>query len=220
MKIRFVVAMLAGALLVSACAAKDSGAAQAQPQWTAGKNYFVISPAQPTGHTDKVEVTEVFSYACPHCAHFQPWAQKIKASLPDGAIMDYRPAVFHQSWLPFAKAFYVAKALNLLDETHQALFDALHRDHRPISSLQDLAQFYGNYGVDPQAFLSTAESFMVQTAVTKGVEWERACGVDGTPTIIIDGKYRVTGQSAGGYPQMVELIDWLVKKELAERGKA
>lgn len=38
-------------------------------------------------------------------------------------------------------------------------------------------------------------------------------GIDGTPSIVVNGKYRVTGASAGGYPQLIELVDWLVKKE-------
>jgi thiol:disulfide interchange protein DsbA len=42
-------------------------------------------------------------------------------------------------------------------------------------------------------------------------------GVDGTPTIIVNGKYRITGQSAGGYPQLIELTNWLVEKEHAAK---
>ncbi len=217
MKFKHVLAVLAGAMLVTACSAQESTTnATPSPTWTAGTNYYVISPAQPTD-SDKVEVTEVFSYACPHCAHFQPWANKLKASLPAGAVMNLKPAVFHESWEPFAEAYYTAKAMGVLDKTHQALFDALHRDHRPIRSLQDLAQFYADYGVKPQDFLSTAESFMVQTAMTRGIDWERACGVDATPTIIVNGKYRITAESAGGDERLIQLVDWLTRKELAAK---
>jgi thiol:disulfide interchange protein DsbA len=37
--------------------------------------------------------------------------------------------------------------------------------------------------------------------------------VDRTPTIIVNGKYRVYTESAGGADQLVELVKWLVAKE-------
>ena len=40
---------------------------------------------------------------------------------------------------PFARAFYTAKSMGVLDKTHQALFDALHKDHLPLSTLDTLA---------------------------------------------------------------------------------
>ena len=44
--------------------------ASAQDNWEAGKNYFLIEPPQATTTGDKIEVVEVFSYACPHCNDF------------------------------------------------------------------------------------------------------------------------------------------------------
>ena len=48
------------------------GAAQGSVLWQEGKHYERINPAQPTTSGDKVEVVEVFSYACVHCANFEP----------------------------------------------------------------------------------------------------------------------------------------------------
>jgi len=125
-----VVALLA----TGACSADEKAAAAAAPekQWQAGQDYFVLETPQPTSTGDKIEVLEVFSYACPHCAHFQPYAEELKSKLPANAQFVLLPAVFQAPWEPFARAFYTAKSLGLLDKTHQALFDAIHRDRLPL----------------------------------------------------------------------------------------
>jgi len=203
--------LLAGVLLVSTCGAAETAAKPAA--WEAGKNYFVIDPPQPTATGDSIEVLEVFSYACPHCAHFQPYAEQLKAALPPYASFGYMPAIFNAQWEPYARAFYTAQSLGVLDATHQALFDALHRDHIPLRSIDDLAGFYAQHGVDKSKFLAASGSFEIESKLTRAQQIVKADGVDGTPSIVVNGKYRVTAQSAGGYPQLIELVGFLVKQE-------
>jgi len=204
--------LLAGLLLVSTCGAAET-AAKPATAWEAGKNYFVIDPPQATASGDKIEVLEVFSYACPHCAHFQPYAEQLKAALPAYASFTYMPAVFNAQWEPFARAFYTAQSLGVLDATHQALFDTLHRDHVALRSIDDLAGFYAQHGVDKSKFLATSGSFEIESKLSRAQQIVKADGVDGTPSIVVNGKYRVTAQSAGGYPQLIELVGYLVKQE-------
>ena len=41
--------------------------------WKEGTNYFPVTPAQHTNvPAGKIEVAEIFSYACPYCAQFNP----------------------------------------------------------------------------------------------------------------------------------------------------
>ena len=216
--------LLAGFLSASAAVAADAPAAPAAPAtapmaWVEGTHYFLVDPPQPTATGNKVEVLEVFSYACPHCAHFQPYAEQLKQSLPDGAVFGYMPAIFNPSWEPYARAYYTAESLGVVDQTHQALFDALHRDHLPMRTIEDLSSFYAEHGVDKAKFLTASGSFEVESKLSRAQQIVKADGVDGTPSIVVDGKYRATGQSAGGYPQLIELVDWLVKKELDGKSK-
>ena len=206
--------LLAGLLAVTACSAADKDAAPAKT-WEAGTNYFLVDPPQPTATGSKVEVLEVFSYACSHCAHFQPYAEQIKQSLPAYAQFVYMPAIFNAQWEPYARAYYTAQSLGVLEQTHQALFDALHRDHVPLRSIEDLAGFYAQHGVDRAKFLAASGSFEVESKLSRAQEIVRNAGIDGTPSIIVNGKYRATASSAGGFPQLIELVDFLVKKEHA-----
>ncbi|MEO7326433.1 MAG: thiol:disulfide interchange protein DsbA/DsbL [Dokdonella sp.] len=208
--------LLAGALLASIANAADAPVAEpAKADWEAGKNYFVIDPPQATVSGSQIEVLEVFSYACPHCAHFQPYAEQIKQALPAYASFSYMPAIFSPQWEPYARAFYAAQSLGVLEQTHQALFDALHRDHASLHTIEDLAGFYAQHGVDKAKFLATASSFEVESKLSRARDIVKADGVDGTPSVIVNGKYRMSGQSAGGFPQLIDLIGWLVQKEHA-----
>lgn len=220
--LRSITLLLTGLLAVTACHADDKApakAAAAPTQWVEGTHYFPIDPPQPTSSGDKVEVLEVFSYACVHCAHFEPYAQQLKKELPGYAAFSAMPAIFNPSWEPFARAYYAAQSLGVLDKTHQALFDALHRDREPIRDINDLAQFYARHGVEANKFLSAASSFEVESKLARSRQAVPQYGVDGTPTIIVAGKYRITGQSAGGFPQVVELTRYLVEREHAAKGK-
>lgn len=213
--------MLVALAAVSACHA-DQNAAAAAPAarvWQSGVDYFPIDPPQPTSTGNKIEVVEVFSYACPHCAHFQPEADALKSRLPKDAQFVLIPAVFgNPQWEPFARAFYTARSMGVLEKTHQALFDALHRDRLPLFSLDALANgFYAKYGVNPSTFVSTASSFVIDSEMAHGDQLIRAYGVNATPTLVVNGKYRVemNGARKIGPAEIVDIALYLVKQEEA-----
>jgi len=62
-------------------------------------------------------------------------------------------------------------------------------------------------------FLSTAKSFAIDSKVRGAEEAIVAYRVDRTPTLIVNGKYRLHAESAGGNDQVIELVKWLVAKE-------
>ena len=205
-------------------------AATAAQQWIAGRNYFLIEPPLPTNlPPGKVEVTEVFSYACPACNAFYPVADRLRESLPANAVMDFVPAAFNPSedWPVFQRAYFAAKALGIAAKTHDAVFNAVWQSGElavynkltetlrdPLPTIEDLASFYHRTtGVSTQKFLATANSFAVNLDMRRARSYVIAAQVDGTPTIIVNGKYRVTVTSAGGYDQVIELVNWLVAKE-------
>lgn len=199
------------------CAASACAADEAAPKWQAGTSYQLIDPPQPTATGDKIEVLEVFSYACPHCAHFQPQAERLKASLPANAQFRLLPADFHPNWVTFARGFYTAQALGLVEKTHQAMFDAIYRDNRPMNSLGAIADFYAENGADKAGFLSTAQSFVIDGDLAHGHAMEMKYGVDSTPTLIVNGKYRIVanGEQKIGFAQMVDIALYLVAQEAA-----
>lgn len=197
-------------------------------QYEAGKQYFLVEPPQPTTTGDKIEVLEVFSYACPACNAFQTIANKIKSELPPNAEMAYLPAAFRpdEDWPVFQRAFYAAQALGLVEKTHDAMFDAVwkegslkitdpvtHKIVQPMPTIDDVAKFYAKYGVKAEDFVGTANSFAVNAKIKRADAQVKALGVDSTPTIVVNGKYRLTSQSAGGWDKVPALVTYLVNLE-------
>jgi thiol:disulfide interchange protein DsbA len=202
--------------------------AAAAPAWVEGRNYFLVPQPQPTHlPTGKVLVTEVFSYACPACNQFRPYMQKLAKSLPPNAVVDYVPASFNASedWPMFQLAYLTAQTLGIADRTHEAMYDAVWTTGElattdgstlksPLPTIEDAARFYQKQaGVPAAKFLETAKSFGVDTQVRHDEDLMRAYAIDSTPTVIVNGKYRVTPQTAGGAQQMVDLVLFLVHKE-------
>lgn len=199
-------------------------------KWVEGKNYFRIEPQQPTTvPAGKIEVMEVFSYACPVCWRFLPYADKIEKSLPADAQMVYLPASFipQEDWPVFQRAFFAAQALGVEAKTHDAMFKAIHapggelavadpvtgRLKNPLPNLQDVARFYAKFGVKPDVFIATANSFAVNMKMKRADAEIKAMGVTGTPTMVVDGKWRYDLSSAGGVEQMGELTNYLIGLE-------
>ena len=204
--------------------------AGAATQWVEGRNYFLIQPAQPTSvGPGKIEVTEVFSYACPACNNFHTFMDRLQDSLPANVVVNYVPASFNptEDWPMFQRAYYTALVLGLVNKhTHDAMYDAVWKTgelavvvpgtnqlRRPPPSIEDAARFYAQQsGVNPQTFVSTANSFGVDSRIRQADQYVRDCLVDQTPTIIVNGTYRFTPSSVGSPEQMIELTKFLVAK--------
>jgi len=204
--------------------------ASTAPIWIPGVHYFLVDPPRPTSLAPgKVEVTEVFSYACPACNIFVPTMHKLKAGLPPNAVLDFLPASFNSSedWPMFQLAYLTAQTLGVADQTHDAMFKAVWQTDelavidpatRGIKSrlptIEDAAKFYkAQAGVPIDKFLATAKGFTVDVKVRAAEDAIQRYKVDRTPTIVVNGKYRVNVESAGDPDKLVELVKWLVAKE-------
>jgi thiol:disulfide interchange protein DsbA len=201
--------------LVSVTACAQNGVEPFQ----AGTHYLPIEPAQPTASGDKVEVIEVFSFACIHCAHFEPMVKTWKAKMPAQASFSYLPAVFNPSWEVFARAYYAGEVLGIAEQAHQDMFDGVHV-RRDIRNLEDIAKLYAKYGKTEQQFLDATKSFAVEMKINRAKQVVPRYQVDGTPTIVVAGKYRVTGQSAGSQDKIFDVVNFLIAKEAAAKKAA
>jgi protein dithiol oxidoreductase (disulfide-forming) len=198
--------------------------------WTEGVQYARIAPAQQTTvPAGKVEVLEVFSYGCPACNAFQPTMDKLRHALPANAQLAFLPAAFNPSedWPMFQRAFLAAQALGIAERTHQAMYDAVwksgelgiivpgtNRLKSPLPSIADAASFYARVaGINPQQFLAMANSFGIDSKMRAADAQIVAMHVDSTPTLIVNGKYRVIRDELKNNDELIELVRYLVVKE-------
>jgi len=206
-----------------AAADAATAAAASGPGPVAGTDYEEIKDGQPWQPLNgKIEVVEVFGYVCPACAAFNPLVSAWKAKLPADVRFTYVPAPFGPEWNPYAKAFYVAESMGLVERTHDALIRAIHvtntmpgEGDKPDEMA--IAKFYGQYGANPQEFLSTMNSFTVDAKVNQGRQFMVRTGVSGTPTLVVNGKYRVMGRT---FEDMLRIASQLIERERAAKAGA
>jgi thiol:disulfide interchange protein DsbA len=215
--------------LVALVTLTDAGAAQ---NWTEGDSYVRLVPEQRTNVAPgKVEVMEVFSYACPACNSFQPVMERLKKSLPPNAQLVYLPAAFHkeEDWPMFQRAFFTAQVLGIAERTHQAIFDAVwksgelavadpstHRLKDPLPTIEDAARVYAKLtGIKAEEFVKAASSFSVDMKIRSADAQIAAMEVPGTPCIVVNGKYRINMDEVRDPAQLADLVRFLVAKESA-----
>ena len=189
--IRFLSALFALLLPLAALAATP-----AQP--VAGEDYVLIDGGQPYQPLagSKIEVVEVFGYWCHHCAEFQPRVEAWKQALPADVRFTYVPAVFSDDDA-FARAYFAAADAGALGRTHDELFRAIHDDRilATNATIDEIAWFYGEHGLVP----AKMKAAMTSTATTARLQGARdfalRSGVEGTPSLVINGRYRVRGRT-------------------------
>lgn len=223
-------------LLALAAVTGFAFAQAATQQWVEGKDYFAIPNPQPTNQPGKVVVTEVFSFGCPACNQFQPFVDKLRAELPKDAVLEFLPASFipTEDWPVLQRAYFTAKALGVdTPESHDAMFKAIWGPNGPLATydmttqrpkamdkmpkIEDIAKFYAKFGAKPDEFAATASSFAVNLEMKRADQQIVAWGVTSTPTVVIDGKWRLDPSSAKGSQNMVEITLYLVNRELVAK---
>ncbi len=180
-----------------------------------GKDYVVIDSPIPKDNSQVVEVNEVFSYACPHCAHFAPTIEAWAKKLPKNVVFKRIPVSFGRSqWAVTAKTYYAINALHLVPQLHEKIFQAIHEQNVNLFSEDVLFDWIEKQGVDRQKFINAYRSFSVQSELQRGDQLAMAYGVDAVPTLIIDNKYRTSPSMAGGYTQLIPVLNALVESSL------
>ncbi len=186
-----------------------------------GFEYQRIEPPGPlAGEGGGVEVAELFWYGCPHCYRFEPLLEAWLARKPRDVRFVRVAVPLNPHWRVHARAYYAAEMLGVAERTHAALFDAIHKEHRRLNTREALADFYAAHGVDREAFLRAFDSFAVETKVRRAAALAEAWGVHSVPTMVVNGRYRVTGTSAGGFKEMLEVVDYLVARERERLAKS
>jgi len=181
--------------------------------------YKTLKSPQPVETGAKIEVIEFFWYGCPHCYELEPKLKQWVAKLPKDVEFRRVPAIPVDRWMPMARTYYTLEALGELERLHIEVFDALHRDRANLNDEGTLLDWLARKGVDRKKFSDTAGSFSVQSKVKRATLMTQAYEVDGVPALVVDGKYMTAPSLANGIEPMFGVLDSLLGKVRAERGK-
>jgi len=181
--------------------------------YDAGIDYIVLEKPVKTTTGDKVEVRELFWYYCPHCYNLEPTLNAWVKKLPANAQFIRQPAMYSDRWAKGAIFYFVLEKLNLLDKLHEPLFDAIHKKKNSFKSKASFIDWVANFGVDKAKIEKAFGSFSVRVKTNKAKLNTKKYNLEGVPAIVVNGKYWTDATHAGDHNRMLEVVDFLIKKE-------
>lgn len=204
------------ALLLSCLLPMAALAQPMAPGFREGVDYDTLPQPIPTFGKGKIEVAEVFSYGCIHCANFQPLVNAHRKTLAKDVRWEYVPAAFGGVHDTFGRAFLAAQQLGVQERTHDAVFAGIFQQQKVKQGTPDeVADLYAGLGVDRAKFVAAMQGEAVKARMARARDFAMRAGVDATPSLIVNGKYRVLGRADTGFQGMLNTVDFLVAKERA-----
>jgi protein dithiol oxidoreductase (disulfide-forming) len=185
-----------------------------------GTHYAELQIPIKTRNPDKVEVTEYFSYGCPHCYQFEPMIHSWHSELAEDVVFNRTPAIWNSDYQVYAQTYYTAEVMGVLDRMHASLFEAIHSRQRRLADPKSMAMFFSEHGVDPIDFAKIYNSFGVRASVQQAEARGRGYRSGGVPALIVNGKYRIEGKMAGSNANMLRVADFLIEQERAKLTKS
>ena len=195
-------------------------AQEAAPKYVEGTHYVRLAQPVRTADPSRIEVTEVFWYGCIHCFHLEPLVNDWKKAQKPDVDFQRSPAMWNQTMAVHAQAFYAAQALGVLEKLHGPLFAALNEERKKLDNEDELAAFFAAHGVKEADFRKMFNAFAVESSVKQADARARSYGITGTPELVVNGTYRISGRTAGSPAEMLKVADFLVERERAARAAA
>jgi thiol:disulfide interchange protein DsbA len=179
-----------------------------------GVNYKLLKPPVPTNVAPgKVEVVEVFWYACGHCYLLEPkieaWERKGK---PANVQVVRMPAVWNELLKTHARLFYTIEVLGKPELNAEAFREINVRGNR-LDTPEKIEAFFTSRGVSKTDFQKTFSGFAVESKLARAVDLNKRYRISSTPTVIVNGKYVTDASMAGGEDKLFELINTLAARE-------
>ena len=196
--------------MVLALAAGGAALAQTKP---APRNWNQTITLTPQGThllgnpAAKVRLTQFISYTCPHCAHFAPMVEEWKAKLPKNIVLRLTSPGYNAAD-PLERAYFASEQIGTLGLTHLQTFQAIHETqllpHNPTDA--ELTAYYATLGVNAQKFQAALDSAPVMQREQAAKQFSIRTQMQGTPTMIVAGRWRVLGKS---YADMLRIASSL-----------
>lgn len=166
---------------------------------------------QPVETGDKIEVIDFFWYGCPHCFNLQPALEGWIKRKPADVTLRRIPAILRDAWAPHVRIFYTLEALGELERLHQQVYHGYHVEELHMSKPDVMVQWAVRHGIDRQKWLKAYNSSETEQKVQQAKDLTRAYNVQGTPSLVVDGRYLTSSGMAGTELGMIPILDDLIR---------
>ncbi len=181
------------------------------------KHYTVIT----TERSAKPQVTEFFSYFCPHCAKFEGVAQRLDKELAPGVFVknhvNFMRSSPTEAQSALSMGYIIAKQLGKGDIASNAIFSYIHNQRGHVATLKDVrSMFLVNDVMTGEEFDRLSTSVVVngqqQYMVEQQDRFAKLGALNSVPTFIVNDIYKLDISSVSSYEELKALIDYLLEK--------
>ena len=219
-KLAAFVGALIGLSAIAVGAQERAAEPLANAEFKKGVDYIELPVRVETRDPSKIEVVEVFSYACVHCYRLEPVLSRWLQSVPDDVDFHRLPLVT-QRLVPFAQAFFAARTLGVVERIHMPMFAAIHEYGMDMSRREYVRRlFVRDAEVDDAEFLRVIDSFGVQSRVRQADAQGRMYRIRATPSIVVNGRYVTEAGQTGSNEAMFLVVNALIASERAANAES
>jgi thiol:disulfide interchange protein DsbA len=204
--------VLAGAAGATAgCSA--TGARNPAAQLDEGIDYRLAATPQPTrASPGRIEVAELFWYGCPHCNAMEPGLVAWERALPPDVAFRKVHLGLGPRWVPHQRLFFALERVGRDASLDARVFRAIHVDGSALATRDEAAALVAGAGLDRGAFVDAWESDAVRAAMREADAFAAALGVQGVPTLVVDGRLVTSPGMTGSYDATLSVVDALLVK--------
>lgn len=163
-------------------------------------NNIVIDSSPSLGHGSKVVIAIYSDYECPYCGRLEPLLQQVLDKYPNDVkvVAKNFPLNFHKNARKAATAALAAHDQGRFWDFHAKLFENL--SSLSDEKIQSIAQ---ELQLDMPRFNNKIKDIKIQQFIDRDIEEGRRIGVQGTPSIFINGK-PLKDRSLQGFQKMID----------------
>jgi thiol:disulfide interchange protein DsbA len=181
---------------------------------TEGVQYKPLRPAVPTSVAPgKVEVVEVFWYACGHCYLLEPKLEAwVKKGKPANVELVRLPAVWNEVLKTHARLFYTIEILGK-PQLHAEVFREINVRGNRLETPEKIEAFLTARGVSKADFQKAFSGFAVESKLARAADLNKRYRITSTPTVVVNGKYVTDAGMAGSEDKLFQVINALAARE-------
>ncbi|OHU90232.1 MULTISPECIES: DsbA family protein [Pseudoalteromonas] len=150
------------------------------------------------------KVIEIFSYHCHYCYRAMHSVKAFKKQMPKGMTLQHVPVTFGYSQLDsFATTALLLSELDLMEELHEYTFHIAkmpikgEKHYNKLENMEGVKAYLLEQGVSESQYQQALKNIEEKQLIKKYNKLASKYQVEGTPTFIINGKYKVSDYKKG-----------------------
>ena len=204
---------LALLIFVSCSEEADSKTNLVKDKYQEGVHFELLKNPSAVRNSTKVEVVAVFWFGCNHCYALESYLSQWKRDMPADVDFWKSHATWNEILKIHARMFYTARALGIDKQLVPAAFNTIQTEGRSLTGNSELEYYFKGFGVEREKYKSVSSSFGVKNALKQADQRMKQWNITGVPTLIVNGKYKVSASRSVGTDRLLDVVDFLIEKE-------